>query len=74
MSKLFRTALIFLLGLSAAFSQTYGLSSDLDLEETGSFAETPQNAFWWLSSGGYFHVKNGIGSTNVGELPENDKC
>jgi hypothetical protein len=63
----------FLPGASrAAENGPYGLSADQRLEETGSMAQSP-NQDWWLSSGGYFYVQNGIGRTVIGNLKPNVK-
>jgi hypothetical protein len=31
------------------------------------------DAYWWVSSGGYFYSREGVGSTVVGDLPAQDK-
>lgn len=48
-----------------------GLSSDITLQETGSLNESA-SAGWWLNSGGYWYMQNGVGSTVQGSLPAND--
>jgi len=51
----------------AATNGPYGLDSDLSLQETESMSQSP-NQFWWLSSGAYYYVQNGIGRTIMGNL------
>ncbi|HLP86564.1 MAG TPA: hypothetical protein VK153_01660, partial [Candidatus Paceibacterota bacterium] len=50
---------------------TYGLSKDINLQETGSITSSPDSN-WWLNSGAYFSVVNGIGKTYQGDLPQTD--
>lgn len=49
----------------------YGLGSLLNLQESGSSGTSASDA-WWLNSGAYFTVKDGIGRTNQGSLPSGD--
>ena len=49
----------------------YGLNQNISLQETGSASQSA-NIKWWLNSGGYFNVVNGIGKTIMGMLPVND--
>jgi len=53
-------------------SVLYGLSSALSLEESSS-ASASGSSQWWLNSGAYFKVENGIGKTNQGSLPSSDR-
>lgn len=57
-------------GAQAATSGPYGLNSDLRLEETGGINGS-SNPYWWLSSGAFFYVQNGIGRTVMGDLKSN---
>ncbi len=41
-------------------------------EETGNIGSSPMTD-WWLNSGAYFSMKDGIGSTVQGELKKGDK-
>lgn len=41
-------------------------------EETGTMGSSPMTD-WWLNSGAYFSMKDGIGSTVQGELKKGDK-
>lgn len=50
---------------------SYGLSSVLTLQETGSLSASPSSQ-WWLNSGAYFNVESNIGKTAQGELPSGD--
>lgn len=82
MHPLLRTGLIVLLALtplsvdavaarvvSSPFAYTY--NTDGTLEESGS-APDSTSPYWWLNSGGYLIIDNGIGSTVHGALsPQN---
>jgi len=48
-------------------NSTYGLSQNMTLQESGS-ASGSSNTDWWLNSGAYFNVANGIGKTIFGSL------
>ncbi len=50
---------------------TYGLSQNVQVQESGSMTTSANNS-WWLNSGAYFLVDNGIGKTNQGNLPVTD--
>ena len=41
------------------------------LVEAGNMGDS-SSPYWWLSSGAYFHLQNGVGSTIQGKLPKND--
>jgi hypothetical protein len=58
--------------IPAVTAGVYGLSSNVTLQETGSMNESASQ-LWWLNSGGYFTVQDGIGKTVQGSLPANDK-
>lgn len=51
---------------------TEKFSIDKILEETGSLSKS-SDPNWWLNSGAYFYVKNGVGTTIFGDLPEDNK-
>lgn len=53
---------------SASF---YGLNSNTTVTETGSLTNS-NNAWWWVNSGAYLHITNGVASTNQGNLPKGD--
>lgn len=42
------------------------------LSETGSSKESP-SPYWWLNSGGYLHIVDGVGMTATGSLPVSDR-
>lgn len=46
----------------------YSFNVDGTLEETGSIERSP-SPYWWLNSGAYLHIENGVGKTASGELP-----
>lgn len=49
----------------------YGLNQNIVLQEEGSPAESA-SPYWWLNSGAYFTVNNGVGMTQQGKLATND--
>ena len=54
------------------------LSFSDDFSASGSFAggyDMSESVIpnWWLNSGGYYYVENGVGKTIQGELPKDDK-
>ncbi len=50
----------------------FGLDGNLTLQESESLRESG-SALWWVDSGAYFFIRNGIGSTAAGALPEHDR-
>lgn len=50
----------------------WGMGTDITLQESGSPSGSTNNN-WWLNSGAYFSVVNGIGRTVQGELSSSDK-
>lgn len=51
---------------------TYSFKVDGTLEEAGNL-EQSWSPYWWLNSGAYLYIKNGVGSTVQGSLPANNK-
>ncbi len=49
----------------------YGLSQDATIQETGTQSDSTSSD-WWLNSGGYFTINNGIGATIQGALSSLD--
>ncbi len=49
----------------------YGLTQNGTITETGSMSESSSPS-WWVNSGAYFYVQNGIGRTIAGKLPSSD--
>jgi hypothetical protein len=63
-----------LLAASAALvgpTYFYSFNTPGVLEEAGSMGQSG-SPYWWLSSGGRFHLRDGIGATIQGTLPSND--
>lgn len=52
---------------ATAFSYTF--NSPGVLKETGSI-EDSKSPYWWLNSGGYLYIEDGVGKTVRGELPK----
>ncbi|MBI2098170.1 MAG: hypothetical protein HYT49_00705 [Candidatus Wildermuthbacteria bacterium] len=50
----------------------YSFSVDGTLDEAGSMGES-WSPYWWLNSGGQFFLKDGVGKTAQGELPDLSK-
>jgi len=50
----------------------YAFSVNGTLSEAGSMDES-SSSYWWLNSGGYFYLTNGIGETIQGDLPALNK-
>jgi hypothetical protein len=49
----------------------YPFSVDGVLEEAGNPSQS-NSPYWWVSSGAYFFVDDGVGETQQGPLPQND--
>lgn len=64
------SAITFSAGSSLA-AGIYGLSSNTTVQETGSMS-TSKSSLWWLSSGAYFVLRDGIGRSSAGMLGAND--
>ncbi|HEY7697870.1 MAG TPA: hypothetical protein VIE88_05605 [Vicinamibacteria bacterium] len=73
--------LAFVLGslesLDAVPAATVGASFNDKFDSTGTLVEGGRmsdsaSPYWWLSSGAYFRLGNGVGSTIQGSLPKND--
>ncbi len=56
---------------AGATLSTYGLSTNATLTETGSMSESTSPS-WWVNSGAYFTISNGIGKTVQGNLTSTD--
>lgn len=50
----------------------YSFNSPGILRESGSTGEST-SPYWWVNSGGRMVIENGLGSTNIGELPITDR-
>jgi hypothetical protein len=50
----------------------YGLNQNTTVVESDSLGNSA-NSNWWVNSGGYFYINNGIGKTVQGSLPTTDK-
>ena len=51
---------------------TYPFTVDGRLEEAGNMSES-SSPYWWVNSGGFMDLKNGLGKTNQGNLPNASK-
>lgn len=49
----------------------YGLLQNGTVVETGTMGESSSPS-WWVNSGAYFYVQNGVGRTIAGKLPSSD--
>lgn len=50
---------------------SYGLDSNGTIEEAGSMGSS-KSSDWWVNSGGYFYVEDGVGHSVLGDLPNGD--
>ncbi len=51
---------------------TDSFSNDYILEETGTM-EKSKNKFWWVNSGAFMYVENGVARTLIGKLDKDSK-
>lgn len=63
--------------LQAGPAATVGAKFNYTFDWTGTLVETGRmgdsaSPYWWLSSGAYLYLRNGVGSTIQGTLPGND--
>lgn len=49
----------------------YTFDQNGTVKESSSLSES-SSPYWWLNSGGYLKIQNGVGSTNLGELAKLD--
>ncbi len=57
--------------ISTSTSNYYGLNANRIITEADSMSASADSD-WWLSSGAYFYVNNGVGKSITGSLPSND--
>lgn len=53
-------------------TNTYGLTGTSVVNEAGSMGNSSSPS-WWVNSGAYLYVSNGVGKTVTGNLPSSDK-
>jgi hypothetical protein len=63
--------------LRAVPAASVGAKFGYDFDGAGTLSESGRmdesaSPYWWLSSGAYLHLRNGVGATIQGTLPSND--